>query len=167
MASHNLLGEGAALLAGEQLVSPDGSKRLILQTDGNLVVYAKPPSGGTGERVLFATHDGDTLGVGGAATKLILTRDHGERCGWICVPPLSSPFLRSWREGERGGSRGEGGNHSWSTTLRLNIWQRFLNPSPPPPTPNLTRPHHPHFSQIRYNLSRQWQSHRSISLSSL
>ena len=112
MASHNLLGEGAALLAGEQLVSPDGSKRLILQTDGNLVVYAKPPSGGTGERVLFATHDGDTLGVGGAATKLILTRDHGERL-WmdVCPPPLFSlsALLERGGEGrvERGGRKSQ------------------------------------------------------------
>jgi len=116
MASHNLLGEGAALLAVEQLVSPDGSKRLILQTDGNLVVYAKPPSGGTGERVLFATHDGDTLGVGGAATKLILTRDHGERCGWMCPPPLFSlsALLERGGEGrvERGGRKSQLVDHT-------------------------------------------------------
>ena len=81
MASHNLLGEGAALTAGEQLTSPDGKSRAVLQSDGNFVVYQKPPSGGTGERVMFATHNGDTLGVGGTATKLILTRDHGESRG--------------------------------------------------------------------------------------
>ena len=76
MASHNLLGEGAALRAGEQLVSPDGKTRFVMQADGNAVVYQKPPSGGTGERVLFVTHNGDTLGVDGVATKFIVTRDH-------------------------------------------------------------------------------------------
>lgn len=76
MASHNLLGEGAALQAGEQLISPDGKTRFVMQPDGNAVVYQKPPSGGTGERVLFATHNGDTLGVDGVATKFIVTRTH-------------------------------------------------------------------------------------------
>lgn len=76
MASHDLLGEGAALRSGEQLVSPDGKTRFVMQADGNAVVYQKPPSGGTGERVLFATHNGDTLGVGGVATKFVVTREH-------------------------------------------------------------------------------------------
>jgi|APGre2960657505_1045072.scaffolds.fasta_scaffold71669_2 hypothetical protein len=69
MATLQLLGEGASMEAGDALVSPSGAARLAMQKDGNLVVYVKD---GDKERVTFATHNGDTLGVGGVAARAIL-----------------------------------------------------------------------------------------------